>query len=208
MDKIGLKLAEFSSSSSFHGINHIFGPRLFRWKIAWVLLSAVSASFWFYYLSISLHEFYNLKPTATEVKFVHNNEQTIPTVLLCPYMGNISGIFFVCPPPTTTQQRVFLVAVTICGCVFIYSWGRADNGKDPTSGLENLFPGGIGPLMSYLTQLSQHPMYEQFQTLLSQNISEAFQRFPNIENHWEVLFKKQNVDPNVASIYGEQFGTN
>ena len=161
MEKLGLILAYFSSNSSFHGINHIFGPRLFRFKFAWVLLSAVSACFWFYYMSISLHEFYNVKPTLTEIKLVHNTEMTIPTVLLCPALSNISAF-------------------------------------------ENIFPSGIGPLFTYLLLLSQHPMLEMFQTSLSQNISEAFRKFPNIERRWEILYKQQNVNPSVAALYGKK----
>ena len=86
------------------------------------------------------------------------------------------------------------------------TWGRDGNGKDAILALESIFPAGIGPLMSYLIQLSQHPMYEEFQTLLSQNISKAFKRFPNIEKHWDTLYKQHNVDANVAAFYGNQFG--
>ena len=99
MEKVGLVLKSFASDSSFHGINHIFGPRLFRFKIAWALLSSISACFWLYYMSISLHDFYNVKPTSTEIKFVHNKELTMPTVMLCPGMGNTTGIFSDCAPP-------------------------------------------------------------------------------------------------------------
>ena len=161
MKKIGLVLADFSMNSSFHGINHIFGPRLFRFKIAWVLLSAISSCFWFYYMFGSLHEFYHVQPTLTETKIVHNDGLTIPTVLLCADLANISAV-------------------------------------------ENIFPSGIGPLFTYLLLLSQNPMLEMFQTSLSQNISEAFRKFPNIERRWEILYKQQNVDPSVAAFYGKK----
>ena len=160
MEKVGLLIKNFSLDSSFHGIGHLFGPRLFRSKILWSILSVISVSFWFYYLSLSLHEFFVERPTFTEIKLIHNSELTMPTVLVCPVLNNHSKI-------------------------------------------EEFFPGNIGPLFSYLLMLSQHPMMDTFRTMLSQNFSQAFKDFPNVEHHWSVLYNKQNIDENLARMFGK-----
>ena len=47
-------------------------------------------------------------------------------------------------------------------------------------------------------------MLEQFQTLLSPNISEAFRKFPNSEKRWKILSNLENVDPGVAAVYSKK----
>ena len=159
MNQIANLLKKFALESSFHGVNHLFGPRLFRNKILWTLISLTFICFWFYYLSLSLHEFFVNKPTVTEIKQEYNKEITMPSILVCPVLTNISAF-------------------------------------------EAFFPGNIGPLFTYLLFLSQHPMMETFRTSLSQNISEALQKFPNVEKQWSFVYNQLNFDENLARIYG------
>ena len=57
-------------------------------------------------------------------------------------------------------------------------------------------------LIAFLAALSQNPMFGGLRHDLRKSLTETLQKYPNLETHWQNLFKEGNPDEATQQIYG------
>ena len=151
----------FALTSSFHGINHLFGPKRWKVKILWFVLSITFTILWTNFLITSLETYFITQPTTTKLKYIHSRHSlSFPDVLICPVLRN---------------QSMF----------------------------DQFVPGNLAPLLSLLTTLSVNPTHGMIRRALSDNISAAFEQFPELEKQWQKIYRSESVDPIIAQYLGK-----
>ena len=67
---------------------------------------------------------------------------------------------------------------------------------------ESFFPGTVGPMFSFLSSFSEHEIFSGIRDAIRDNVTAGFEKYPHLEEEWDILYTIANLDPSAAAFYG------
>ena len=114
VQQVAVIVRSFAIDSSFHGINNMLGPRLWRSKLCWLAICCSFFGIFVYFSVLSFDTYIIKKPIQTDLNYHNHEEIQMPEIMFCPVLPNQTAFenFF---PGTFGPMFAFLWASNLLG---------------------------------------------------------------------------------------------